>query len=340
MVIDHGINGIRRAAREVGVELPDARGGSPVALADEIAWALSPLAMPRGLRDFVLHCDPAGFPVRVAPALLSAPEAVALWDGELARMPNAVPRCLFPIAHDGMSFLFVELGGPHASEDEVGGVWSWSFGAQWFDLVAPSLPEWLGLLARAITTGAYEVTEGRGGRGVGLYVPRDAIAALAATRIRRARAVADAAADQVAARADLWPDRWLAGSGVSADQRSAHGGGLAIADLIERASTRSLTATISGEVTDLVGERSGVFALARDERHELWVYCPTDVSVLGPRLRRPFEFDVTAGPWPEKRRPGILGRFWLSTPATVERALLAGPRVVARAVRPVELGAP
>jgi hypothetical protein len=339
VVIDHRINGIRRAAREVGVELPDARGGSPAALVDEISWALAPLTMPGDLRDFVRRCDPAGFPVRVAPALLSAPEAVALWDGELARMPNAVPRCLFPIAHDGMSFLFVELGGPHAREGEAGGVWSWSFGAQWFDLVAPSLADWLGLIARAITTGAYEVAERPGGRA-GIHVPRDAIAALAATRIRRARAVADGADDQVAARADLWPDRWLAGSGVHPDLRSARGGGLAIADLIERASTRSLSATISGEVTDLVGERAGVFALARDERHELWVYCPTDVSVLGPRLRRPFEFDVTAGPWPEERRPGLLGRLWLNAPATVERALLAGPRVVARAVRPVGLGAP
>lgn len=93
-------------------------------------------------------------------------------------------------------------------------------------------------------------------------------------------------------------------------------------------------------MTDLVGERAGVFALARDEPHELWVYCPTDVSVLGPRLRRPFEFDVTAGPWPEGRRPGPSSRRRPHAPATVERALLTGPRVVARGVRPVELGTP
>ena len=64
------------------------------------------------------------------------------------------------------------------------------------------------------------------------------------------------------------------------------------------------------------------------------MYCPSSVSVLGPRLRRPFEFDVTAGPWPgDQRRRRLPDPGWLG--ATLVRAMQSGPRVVAQAVRPV-----
>ena len=334
MEIAQGIEGIRAAARGVGARLPERPrpdASNPLARA---ALDRLPPGAPENLRELFARCDGDGLPVEITPSLLDSRSAHQLWSGELARMPNAVPRCLFPIAHDGMSFLFVELGGPYARADQVGAVWSWSFGAQWFDLFASSIAEWLGLLARAVTTGAYAAYEDPRVPGRSrIAVPRDAVAALAATRLRRTRTSSGTRA-RISARAHLWPDRWLAASGVTPEMRRSDGGALAIAELIERAAARPLAATITGEVADIVGQDDGVYALTVDDHHELWVYCPNSVSVLGPRLRRPFEFDVTAGPWPgDERRRRLLDPGWLG--AALVRAMQSGPRVVAQAVRPV-----
>lgn len=334
MEIAQGIEGLRAAARSVGAAVPERRHGGAADRLEHAVWDLSPLCAPADLPELFARCDADGLPVQVSPVLLDFQSSHQLWSGELARMPNAVPRCLFPIAHDRMSFLFVELGGPHGQTERVGSVWSWSFGAQWFDLIAPSIGEWLGLLARAVTTGAYAVHADPVVLGRSrIAVPSDAVAALAATRMRRARTSPGHTGARISARAHLWPDRWLAASGVTPEMRRSGRGALAIADLIERAAARPLAATITGEVADIVGHDDGVYALTVDEDHELWVYCPSSVSVLGPRLQRPFEFDVTAGPWPGgERRRRLLDPGWLG--AALARRMQSGPRVVAQAVRP------
>lgn len=335
MAIDEGIEGIRQAARRVGVVLADMPAGTPGWLLEEMDWAVAPMRLPEGLRALLSRHDLGRFPVTASPAPLSPRAALALWSGELARIPAAVPRCLFPLAHDGMSFTFVELAGPEP-EDAGGQVWAWSFGAQRFELLATDVSDWLALLARAIVTGAYTSRTGGASPGTArVHVPPDAFRALAATRMRRLPEEV-APARRIGARAETWPAKWLISSGLLPADLRPRGAGLPIADLIARAATESLTATIAGEVVDLVGDPAGVFALTTEGDAELWVYCPRDVSLAGPRLRRPFEFDVMAGPWPDGRRPRLLERVWPARLAkAIERSVLSGPRVVAEAVRPV-----
>jgi hypothetical protein len=109
-----------------------------------------------------------------------------------------------------------------------------------------------------------------------------------------------------------WPDHWQRAAGLRPEDLEPGGATHTISELLATPTSHSVRATIAARVVDLMSSGGWTRVRVNDGTAALDVVCPAATTLLGPRIRDWYEFDIviepgerTAPPDPEVAGAGI-----------------------------------
>lgn len=266
MPIQSALSGLIEAYEAARV--PGPQPACDLAALDAISDAVAPLGIPSDLRVLWTSVDSASIRLQPNPRWAAPRSALELWIAHLeADFPY--PRILFPLCHEGWTFLLVEL---ETSDTAGGRVYAWEYAGGAFALQYAGIEDWVVAQRDAIRAGRFDAQRGR----LGLATPGAEHAPL----------------ELIDEAPDNWPAHW-----ASAEQEPEIAQTLpptTIADAQARLSQEPML--IRATATDVVLMDGGARALLSDDSGELDVWFPSHVSKRGPTQGAVYEVTITAAP--------------------------------------------
>jgi hypothetical protein len=280
--IERAIDRIRDRLRRVGVR--DVSAPKDTRTLDELVRAIQPLRLPDDVLRWWRTVDVDSLPISAWLQPCTPEFALETWRSYQDEFVGVVPRCLVPVAAGTLSVEADQPGSPG------GEIIRWSrVDGGWFRYMVPTWSDLLECYVDVIDAGAYEVRDG-------IALLEDDIVDGAARARSSHVEVTDRypAREMLLADASQWPGHWQRSNRIDPADRAARGGTLTIADVHTSEGGTSITGTIVGRVVWLAGNSDGRLVTVDDGTGSLDVWCPAQVCLWGPVLRRSFEFDVVA----------------------------------------------
>jgi hypothetical protein len=345
--IDAAVDRLMAAHRVAGFPPIRSAGRDTDRILREIGLEIAPLRLPQEVERFWQLVDPATITVAPYPQPTSPAFALESWQMHRDEFPGQTPRALFPVAYESHGFLFVEL------EDDRGHggvILQWAYAGSAFYVRFPTLSAYVDLLATMIELGEFTRHETESRSWIefdpdGQWEGAQAVRLTAAQPLFGFGEVREIDED-----VRLWPERWLASNGLTAETRALRGASTTVAELLRGAIRGVMTGTIRARVTALAGTGAGCRISADDGTGVLDLWCPVAVSTYGPVIGREFEFDVvvqrkpSAAPdWEPERREvqsralaGDLEGAQSAAKELYEKAFQTSAAAEATAIRPTD----
>jgi hypothetical protein len=334
MSMESQIEALQRSLAARQLPLPRPPEPDSVENLDAIQQAIAPLRLPAEIVRFWQLVDPGTVAVRPWPLLASPEFALKAWRGHRAQ-PGQVPDVLFPVAYESHLFTFVELH--QAGADTGGALWWYGYADSEFRLWFAGIEGLLAYMADALDRGHFE----RVGDWARIIDPND-------TDFTGPPVIAEAphpvfaAIDGVPADLENWPERWLEAMGLDRERRTPLGADATIAEVLATSAHASVRARIHARVDRLSSiSGQGTAITVSDPTGSLRIFCPQNITAMGPRLRNAYEFEITA--CPDRPHPlldaGQLDAIepYMTPHAPMSRLadLATSPDAVAHDIRPV-----
>lgn len=93
-----------------------------------------------------------------------------------------------------------------------------------------------------------------------------------------------------------WPESWQRAAGIRPEDLEPRGATHTIAELLASPGDVEIRGTIAGEVVSLAGGGRWARVRVDDGTGTIDVHCPAEATLLGPGIRRRYEFDVLVAP--------------------------------------------
>jgi hypothetical protein len=201
------------------------------------------------------------------------------------------------------------------------------------------LCDWLDRMTELVSAGEFERRDGGSGQVLHLTDPHTSLALNALPAPPPPNPVhGDVTAYE---REPLrWPVHWQRLSGLEPDDIALRGATHTISELLSSDSALTVRATIVARVDDLAGSGEMTRVRVSDSTGAMSINCPRSVTMLGPGMRREFEFDVVV-PAGERHTPPDLNAIEPADDPVedISQRLMArygGPATaVATAIRPL-----
>ena len=97
-----------------------------------------------------------------------------------------------------------------------------------------------------------------------------------------------------------WPEHWQRANGLRPESLVLRGATHTVADVLASPAAVELRATIAARVVDLAGLGGAARVRVDDGTGRLDVACPVSTTLLGPRMRDWYEFDIVVAPGERK----------------------------------------
>jgi hypothetical protein len=285
MSIDEKLSVLARALQERGVESPKSPEDTKVL--DEIDAAIAPLRLPAEIRRFWELVDPYSLRIEPSPCFTGPAFALDAWRGHVTETPGMVPRVLFPVAYESHAFAMVELHG--ADTHDGGAIFFWAYDSSDFSPMFARLDDLLDDVLDALATDRVRRHHDR------LLVTATATDGESLlTAYPPVHHAVHGTLERIPAAMAAWPERWLLRSGIGPDRRQPHGADHTIAEVIAAMSGGPVRARIHATVEGLAGSGEGATVVVSDGTGKMRIWCPAELTALGPGLGASFELQIVA----------------------------------------------
>jgi hypothetical protein len=281
VTIDEALDAV--AAALAGMGVPLWRPPETLADLDELEAELAPMRLPEAAREFWRRVDVRTLRVDPYPSFTTPEFALHGWRMARDEFAAFQPLALVNLGYESHGCMSVELD---MDGIEGGALFEWFVSdPSGFDRRFDGLPDWLRHLAELIGQGRYRRTETEQGPRLLVPDPDDAGAAHAA------RPVLHIGHDILD-----WPEHWQRANGVRPEDLRLRGATHTLSEVLASPPEQELRATIAGRVVDLAGGGGWTRVRVDDGTGALNVACPTEASLLGPRMHDWYEFDIVVAP--------------------------------------------
>ncbi len=258
---------------------------------EQLEAAIAPMRLPADVRRFWATVDAATVRALPYPAFINPDFALTSFRMAREEARAHQPLCLLTIAYESFQCMSVELDTGAAAG---GALFEWRLEDGGFERRFNRLADWLAYLVDLLDAGLTQPS--RYANGPALLVPGPDRADEVRARRPKPPPHPVHAADGVIDRDILeWPEHWQRSSGVMPEDIALRGATHTIAEVLASAE-EALRATVVGEVVDLIGSGHGSTVRVDDRTASITIRCPVETTLLGPRMRDWFEFDIDVAP--------------------------------------------
>jgi hypothetical protein len=289
--VDAGLDSLCEALAAAGLEGP----GPPATLTALTALeaAIAPLRLPVEVRRFWERVDAATLRAITHPQLQGPDFALTPWRMARDQFAALQPVALVQVGHSSLQCMSVELT---VGEVRGGALFEWSIVDGGFERRFNALGEWLAYVAGLIDAGCFRPVQiADVGQGVLVPDPDRSSEEYARRPVPGAHPV-HGRRTHVDRDILEWPEHWQRAAGLRPEDLEPRGATHTITALLATPTSHRVRATIAARVVGLTRSGGWIRVRVNDGTAALDVMCPAATTLLGPRMRDWYEFDIVVEP--------------------------------------------